>query len=616
MLKSLSIKAKMSFFLVLIVLVAAIVIVGFSIGLSKIEEQSVENTKTLMLENQKEKLQISVHSMAMAIKSRIANLETEEEKHKVIRDMVKDIRFFKDKSGYFFVNDGTVAVANPAAPKIVGKDMKGINSNGVFFVKEFQNVVESQGSGFVEYVWPKVIDGQKIDTPKISFVEGVEGTRYIVGSGVYLDNIAEEEAKISNIISSLVSKYQSGIIIFVFIFLVVIVIPLTILIIRSVTGPITKTKDMLHEISEGDGDLTVRLEIDSEDEIGQLASNFNTFVAKLQTSFSEVAENAISLSSSSSMLQAAYSELEGSMEKTNEQTNNIASAAEEISVNVNNVTDTTENMSSNVNSIASATEEMSSNVNTVAVAIEELTSSLLEVSKNTIRAASIADDAAKNASSTSGIMSHLDKASGEIGKILDVINDIADQTNLLALNATIEAASAGEAGKGFAVVANEVKELAKQTANATDEITSQISDMQSRTNEAVEAIKSITTIIDEINSITNTIATAVEEQTATTNEISRSVGGAAQGANEVSSSVQELNLNIEENVLRSTKEAANGVQEVSRNIQIVSNTAAETVEAIKMSSEITERLGDLTKSLDRVVSQFKFEQSSFEAIED
>lgn len=378
-----------------------------------------------------------------------------------------------------------------------------------------------------------------------------------------------------------------------------------ILITISILSPIKNTNDMLRDIAEGEGDLTSRLEINNNDEIGDLSGNFNKFVEKLQKSFLDVTNHTGVLSSNASNLAETSSQMAASVEEMTAQSSSVASAAEEISVNIDGVTHSTEKMSDNANMIAAATEEMTSNVNTVAVAIEELTSSLQEVSKNTTRAATIADDASTNASSAGRIMGNLSEASQQIGKVLDVINDIADQTNLLALNATIEAASAGEAGKGFAVVANEVKELAKQTAMATDEITGKIADMQNRTIESVDAIKKITDIIDEINSITNTISTAVEEQTATTNEISRSISGTAEGAGEVSNSVQQLNVIIQEDVLRGTKETTVGVSEVSRNIQDVSLAAQETSKSVLKSDEIAQSINGLVQQLSDVVGKFR-----------
>ncbi|NLH48145.1 MAG: methyl-accepting chemotaxis protein [Myxococcales bacterium] len=373
----------------------------------------------------------------------------------------------------------------------------------------------------------------------------------------------------------------------------------------NVARPIRKTNDMLHDISEGEGDLTVRLDVVSNDEIGELAENFNRFVEKLQKSISLVAENTNVLQGAAGSLASVSTQLSSSAEELTGQSSTVASAAEEISVNVDTVSKATDRMSHNFLTIAASTEEMSSGVNSVAAAVEEMTATIREVSKNCVRASQISNDASSKADATGKIMGQLETAAKEIGKVVDVINDIADQTNLLALNATIEAASAGEAGKGFAVVANEVKELAKQTAQATDEIVVRVRGIQDQTINAVDAIKQIAETISEINSITNTIASAVEEQTVTTNEISRSLAGTAQGAGEVSKNIQTLKQSVESEVVRGVKEAATGVQEVSKNIQGVNTAAQYTANGAASTDQVAKQIQNLSEQLQTVVGQFK-----------
>ena len=187
---------------------------------------------------------------------------------------------------------------------------------------------------------------------------------------------------------------------------------------------------------------------------------------------------------------------------------------------------------------ASASAQVSANVETVATGTEEMTASIREISKHVTEAARVATSAVKLAESTNETVAKLGASSVEIGQVIKVITSIAQQTNLLALNATIEAARAGEAGKGFAVVANEVKELAKQTAKATEDISQKIDAIQTDTKGAVNAIVEISGIINQINDISNVIASAVEEQSATTNEIARNVQEAAKGTNEIAKSIE------------------------------------------------------------------------------
>jgi methyl-accepting chemotaxis protein len=287
------------------------------------------------------------------------------------------------------------------------------------------------------------------------------------------------------------------------------------------------------------GDLTQAVEVNGEDAIGQMGEGLQRLLGDLRTSIGGIAASVAQLNEAAGRL----SEVSTSMEA--------------------NATET----SSQANLVSDSSKGVSANVEAVAAAAEEMTASIKEISQNTSHAAQVAAQAVTAADVTTSTINKLGDSSAEIGKIIKVITDIAQQTNLLALNATIEAARAGESGKGFAVVANEVKELAKETARATEDISEKIETIQTDTRSAVEAITEISGIIDQISEIQTTIASAVEEQAATTSEIARSVNDANRGSAEITTNI--------EGVAQAAESTSRGAAETQGQAAELSRTAAE-----------------------------------------
>ena len=247
----------------------------------------------------------------------------------------------------------------------------------------------------------------------------------------------------------------------------------------------------------------------------------------------------------------------------------LAASSEELTAISQQLSANSEETATQANVVSAASEQVSTNIGVVATGSEEMLVSIREISKSSNEAAMMSKNAVRVAELTNQTISKLGDSSIEIGKVIKVITSIAQQTNLLALNATIEAARAGEAGKGFAVVANEVKELAKETANATEEISQKIEAIQGDTKGAVKAIGEISTVINQINDISNTIASAVEEQSATTNEIGRNLSEAAKGASEIASnitSVATAALNTTQGAAE-TQSAAKSLSEMAATLQ-------------------------------------------------
>jgi len=276
---------------------------------------------------------------------------------------------------------------------------------------------------------------------------------------------------------------------------------------RQVTVPLGRMQTLL--TAAAGGDFTGRATHQSRDEFGVVGRAYNTMADSMSGVLATIAGNAGSL----------------------------AGATEELTVFSNQITASAEESSVQAQVVAAAAEQVSTNVQTVAAATEEMSASIREIAKNTQSAADVAATAVHVVQTASVTVAKLGESSAEIGSVVKVINSIAEQTNLLALNATIEAARAGEAGKGFAVVASEVKELARETSTATEDIGHRIEAIQSDTRAAVAAITQIAAIIEQINDTQATIASAVEEQTATTNELARNVTEAATGSSEIAANI-------------------------------------------------------------------------------
>ncbi|HEY0001175.1 MAG TPA: methyl-accepting chemotaxis protein, partial [Actinoplanes sp.] len=319
-----------------------------------------------------------------------------------------------------------------------------------------------------------------------------------------------------------------------------------IIVARKIVQSLTKVTVVCDGLA--DGNLTLTTGLTTRDEPGRMGLSLDTAMARLRNTVSTIEGSAASLAGASEQMTGTAAHIAASAEQTSAQALAVSAAAEEVS----------------------------RSVDTVSSGSEEMGASIREISQNAAEAARVAHEAVTVTATTSATMNKLGESSAEIGNVIKVITSIAEQTNLLALNATIEAARAGEMGKGFAVVASEVKDLAQETARATEDISKRVEAIQADTSGAVAAIEEISIVIERISEFQTTIASAVEEQTATTAEMNRSVA-----------------------------EAASGAGEIAQNITGVADAARMTSQGVAETQQATAELARMSTELNTLVSSFR-----------
>jgi methyl-accepting chemotaxis protein len=491
------------------------------------------------------------------------------------KQQISSLRFGPDSQDYFFIIDTDAKIVmHPIKPELNGKDMSNFQDpKGKKLFAEMAKVSKEKGEGYVEYMWEK--PGEKNPVRKISYVKLFKQWNWIVGTGIYTDDIDKAMSAQQQGISSTIGKQTFWIIGISAVLILIVGIIITFLA-KRISAPILDASLMLRDIAEGEGDLTGRLKVTTKDELGDMAKWFNVFVEKLQNMIKVIAADTKELNSSAGSLSRISGEMSTGAGDTSGKANTVAAAVEE--------------MSANMASVASSMEETASNVDMVAAAVEQMNSTIKEIAQTSEKARVITDQAVGEAARSSAQVDKLGKSAMEINKVLETISEISDQVDLLALNATIEAARAGDAGKGFAVVANEIKELAKQTSDAADLIKERIGEIQKTTTETIAEISNISKVVSENSEIVNTIATAVEEQAVTANQISENLSHISQG-------IQVIN----ENVSQSSTVSA----EIAREIADVNKAAMDMSENSNMVSSNAGRLNDLSAGFTKLVATFK-----------
>ncbi|MDR3514664.1 MAG: cache domain-containing protein [Azospirillaceae bacterium] len=434
------------------------------------------------------------------------------------RDTLTSERFDGDNYIVVYDLDG-VGIVSPANPAFLGKSQLDItDSNGVRIVQRYIEIAQAQGAGSLSYAFPR--PGSTTPSPKLAAIRGFAPWRLVIASGIYVDDVK----------AAMWSHFEQ---------LMMIVLPLLLVIAgigvltyRSVVHGLVRIAATMRDLSAGD--LTVAIpDRTRHDEIGQMAGTVQVF----KDNMIEAQRLAAERETETERKQRRTAQLESLVSRFETQTGNLthllAADSTQLEATAQSLTAAANLTTDQTSAAATAINQTTSNVESVAAASEQLSSSINEIGRQVAQSTQIAGSAVTQAGRAGQSIEGLAQAAQKIGDVVNIIQSIASQTNLLALNATIEAARAGEAGKGFAVVASEVKHLASQTAQATQDIQSQVSEIQTATGNTVTEIKLIGDIIGQINEFTTAIAAAIEQQGAATNEIGRNVQEASTGANEV-----------------------------------------------------------------------------------
>ncbi|TYC63110.1 HAMP domain-containing protein [Stappia sp. BW2] len=531
---------------------------------------SLSALNTALLNERIEKTQ-SIVDMALSAsqfyhEKELSGEMSKEEAQDRAKELIGSLRYDGDGYVFAYALDGTRLIASN--PKLVGKNgLDSKDANGKYQIREMIEAAKA-GGGSVDYMVARLGGDELLQ--KISWAQTYEPWGWVFGTGLYVTDV--QETFWNNAMQLIAIILVGG----------AIAVLIAYATIRNVARPLKALTENMRELHEGNTDITVD-ETDRADEIGDMAKAMGAFVRN-ERSRKELAAGDAERRKLDVERAHNIQNLSGAFEtQVHEMLEMITTSVTELKAASTQLSQGAEHTSERSRFVETAAANASHNVETVSAAAEELSASVNEINRQVVISAEVASRAATQAGTTNERVRGLSEAASRIGDVVNLIQAIAEQTNLLALNATIEAARAGEAGRGFAVVAAEVKELATQTSKATEDISTQISSIQTETGAAVSAINEITETVAKINEITSTISAAVEQQGAATAEIARNVQEAAEGTNNVSLNITEVSQAAEQTNQTSTA-VSSAAQSLDQQATGLRQRVADYIDGVKTNS--------------------------------
>jgi len=557
-------KLKTKILLITIVPLVVVTAIMMMIARNQVEElgeKEVEQIRSTMMSDRRETLKSYMEITLSELKPIIEDRSlSEAEAQEKAKQLLRSVAYGEKNDGYIFVYDydGTLLV-HRANPKSEGQnriDLK--DKRGVPLIRELIDAAKSNG-GFVTYYWMKPSKGKEED--KLSYAVGIQKWGWMLGTGFYVDDVDDAVAEVQIEIDEQVAN-TTFMIAGVGALLIVVVVLIVLVFTGRMLKPLQETAHALKDIGEGEGDLTRRLTVSSNDEVGEVASGFNAFAEKIQGLVVELKTGVQDLSVSTSKMKDVVTQTHGAVQQQTHETNTVAASIHQMAAAVQEV-------AGSATMAAQSAQDADGEANTGQQIVEQTITAIHSLSEDVNRAADV--------------IQQLDTNADHIGTVVNVIKDIADQTNLLALNAAIEAARAGEQGRGFSVVADEVRTLANRTQTSTEEIQEMIEKLQQGAQRAVAAME------EGRNQTTATIERA-SSASETLNVITGSVGTITQMNTQIASAAEQQTA-VADEISRSVHQIADIAEMSSNNAHSLAGTADE--------------MAELEQRLMRLVSQFK-----------